>query len=78
MKSTGSRQTAQREIFVLTSEEKSTICFVLIMFLLGITAARYRTAHSVPLSKIAVNQTATTTDRPAQRRAESKHRSPPR
>jgi len=63
---------ARREIFVLTSEEKRTIAFVLIMFLLGVTTAHYRTTHSIRPSKIAVNQTAITAARPAQQRAESK------
>jgi hypothetical protein len=73
-----SRRTAGREIFVLTSEEKSTIGFVLVMFLLGVTTAHYREAHSIPPSKIAVNQTATTAARPAQKRAESKRQRVPR
>jgi hypothetical protein len=35
----------RREIFVLTPEEKRTLCFVLAAFLLGLAAARYRAAH---------------------------------
>jgi hypothetical protein len=76
VKSTGSRLTARREIFVLTSEEKSTICFVLIMFLLGVTTMRYRTVHAVLTSKIAVHETAATAARPAQKRAEAKRPKP--
>jgi hypothetical protein len=72
VKRPGSKQAARREIFVLTPEEKRTISFVLIMFLLGVATARYRTAHAVPPSKIAVNETAATAARPAQKRAEAK------
>gem|GEM_PF-1366052 len=76
MKPPGSRQSTRREIFVLTPEEKRTLCFVLIMFLLGISTAKYRAAHAVPPSKIAVNETAATTSRPAQKRAEAKRPRP--
>jgi hypothetical protein len=72
MKQPASKKAARREIFVLTPEEKRTISFVLIMFLLGVATAHYRIAHSIPPSKIAVNETAATTARPAQKRAESK------
>jgi hypothetical protein len=71
-----SKKTAQRQIFVLTPEEKKTISFVLIMFLLGLATAKYRAAHAIPPSKIAVNETATTTSRPAQKRAEAKRPKP--
>lgn len=76
MKQPGSKKAAGRQIFVLTPEEKRTISFVLIMFLLGLATARYRVAHSIPPSKIAVNETAATTARPAQKRAESKRPKP--
>lgn len=76
MKLPGPKQSARREIFVLTPEEKGTICFVLIMFLLGLATVHYRVAHSIPPSKIAVNETAATTARPAQKRAESKRQKP--
>lgn len=72
MKRPAPKQSARRQIFVLTPEEKRTVCFVLIMFLLGLATAHYRVAHSVPPSKTAVNETAATTARPAQKRAESK------
>lgn len=72
MKQAASQKQARREILVLTPEEKRTIAFVLIMFLLGLATVRYRGAHSVPPSKIGVNETATTTSRPAQKRAEAK------
>jgi hypothetical protein len=62
----------RREIFVLTPEEKRTITFVLLMFVLGVATLRYRATRSVPTSKIAVNETATVTSRPAQKRADAK------
>ena len=76
MKPAGSNLSARREIFVLTPEEKRALCFVLIMFLLGLATAKYRAAHAIRPSKIAVNETAATTARPAQKRAESKHSKP--
>jgi hypothetical protein len=42
---------ARREIFVLTSEEKRTVCFVFLAFVLGLTTKFYRDAHSTPLPK---------------------------
>lgn len=42
---------ARREIFVLTPEEKKTICFVLIAFVLGLATKYYRDSHPAPLSK---------------------------
>ena len=42
---------AYREIFVLTSEEKRTVCFVLLAFVLGLATKFYRDAHSTPLPK---------------------------
>jgi hypothetical protein len=36
---------ARREIFVLTLEEKKTICFVLIAFALGLATKHYRDRH---------------------------------
>jgi hypothetical protein len=42
---------ARREIFVLTPEEKTTVCFVLIAFVLGLATKYYRAAHPAPLSK---------------------------
>ncbi len=66
------RSNVRREIFVLTVEEKKTISFILIVFVLGIGTAQYRAAHAVPPSKTGVNETATAAARPAQKRAESK------
>jgi hypothetical protein len=76
VKQPAAKKVARRQIFVLTPEEKRTISFVLIMFLLGLATTRYRIAHSIPPSKIAVNETAATTSRPAQKRAESKRPKP--
>jgi hypothetical protein len=42
---------ARREIFILTSEEKKTVCFVLIAFLLGLATKYYRDRHPAPLPK---------------------------
>jgi hypothetical protein len=67
-----SKRLVRREIFVLTPGEKKTICFVLIAFALGLATAHYRAAHSVPPLKTAINETATTAARTAQKRAESK------
>lgn len=36
---------ARREIFVLTPEEKKTVCVVLIAFVLGLATKHYRDAH---------------------------------
>jgi hypothetical protein len=76
VKPPASKKAARREIFVLTPEEKRTISFVLIMFLLGLATAKYRAAHAIPPSKIAVSETAATTSRPAQKRAEAKRPKP--
>jgi hypothetical protein len=76
VKPPGSKQSTRREIFVLTPEEKRTLSFVLIMFLLGLATAKYRGAHAIPPSKIAVNESAATTARPAQKRAEAKRPKP--
>jgi len=76
VKRPGSKKAARREIFVLAPEEKRTLSFVLIMFLLGLATAKYRAAHAIPPSKIAVNETAATTARPAQKRAEAKRPKP--
>jgi hypothetical protein len=42
---------ARREIFVLTPEEKKTLCFVLIAFVLGLATKHYRDAHPVSSPK---------------------------
>ncbi|HEY2138768.1 MAG TPA: hypothetical protein VGH00_01710 [Chthoniobacterales bacterium] len=73
MKPDASRQTAPREIFVLTPDEKRTISFVLVMFLLGLTTAHYRAIHSIRPAATAVRETAKSAALRAQKRAESKH-----
>ena len=72
------KRSIRREIFVLTPEEKRIIGFVLMAFVLGFATVRYRAIHSIPLSKLAVKETANTAARPAQKRAEAKQRSSPR
>ena len=62
------KRSTRREIFVLTPEEKRIIGFVLAAFVLGVATLRYRANHSAAPSKIAVNETASATDRPAQKR----------
>jgi hypothetical protein len=42
---------ARRQIFILTLEEKKTVCFVLIAFVLGLATKHYRDRHPVPLPK---------------------------
>lgn len=46
---------ARREIFVLTPEEKKTVCFVLIAFVLGLATKYYRDAHPRLLPKPDIN-----------------------
>jgi hypothetical protein len=64
----------RRDFFVLTPEEKSTVCFVLGALVLGIGAKQYRKTHSIPPAKTAVVETAKNTGRPAEKRAEAKRR----
>ena len=40
----------RREIFVLTPEEKKTVCFVLFAIVLGLATKHYRDTHSPPIS----------------------------
>lgn len=53
---------ARREIFVLTPEEKRTVCFVLVAFVLGLATQHYRATHSVTPLTSAVTETATAAD----------------
>jgi hypothetical protein len=64
----------RREIFVLTPEEKSTLCFVVAALVLGLGAKHYRDTHSTPLAKTGVVETAKTTGLPPEKRAEAKRR----
>lgn len=54
---------------VLTPEEKRTVAFVLIAFLLGIVAMRYRQAHAVPPGQTAIVEVAKNVGLPAEKRA---------
>jgi hypothetical protein len=42
---------ARREIFVLTPEEKKTVCVLLLAFVLGLATKHYRDAHPASSSK---------------------------
>ena len=64
----------RRDVFVLTPEEKSTLCFILAALVLGLGAKHYRETHSSPLAKTAIVETAKTTGLPAEKRAEAKRR----
>jgi hypothetical protein len=55
-------------------EEKRTVCFVLVAFLLGLGAKRYRDLHGVAPSKAAIVETAKTVGLPAEKRAEARRR----
>ena len=68
------KRSARRVFFVLTPEEKRAVCFVLIAFLLGVGAKRYRELHAIPSRRIAIVETAKTVGIPAQKRAEAKRR----
>lgn len=41
----GAPKKVRREIFVLTPEEKRTVCFVLLAFILGLATKHYRETH---------------------------------
>ena len=69
-----SKKPADRQIFVLTPEEKRTVCFVLIALLLGIGAKHYRETHAVPTRQTAIADVAKTVALPAQKRAEARRR----
>ncbi|HEX8898253.1 MAG TPA: hypothetical protein VF751_06110 [Chthoniobacterales bacterium] len=74
MKAAASKKTAPGRLFVLTPEEKRILCFVLIAFLLGVGAKRYRESHAVPPLKTAVVATSRTVALPAEKRAAAKRR----
>ena len=58
----------RREIFVLTPEEKRTVCFVLIAFLLGLATQHYRATH-LPASQITeVTRSVLASPNPTQKR----------
>ena len=62
------------QIFVLTPEEKRTLGFVLIAFVLGLGAKHYRDEHAIPPAKIAIVDAARKAGLPAEKRAEAKRR----
>jgi hypothetical protein len=64
----------RRDIFVLTPEEKSTLCFVLAALVLGLTVKHYRETHSIPPPKTGIVETAKNAGLPAEKRAEAKRR----
>lgn len=68
------RNRPRRQVLVLTPEEKRTVAFILIAFLLGIGAKHYRDRHAVPPRRTAIVDTAKTVSLPAQKRAEAKRR----
>jgi hypothetical protein len=69
-----SKKPASRQIFVLTPEEKRTVCFVLVALLVGVGVKHYRETHAVPLQQTAIVETAKTVGLPAQKRAEARKR----
>jgi hypothetical protein len=64
----------RRDIFVLTPEEKGTLCFVLAALVLGLTVKHYRKTQSIPPAKTGIVETARNTGLPAEKRAEAKRR----
>jgi hypothetical protein len=69
---------SRRQIFVLTAEEKRTIGFVLIAFVLGLGTKHYRQRHSIPQAQTAIVEAANHAGLPAKKRAEAKRRRAPR
>jgi hypothetical protein len=69
-----SKRSVRRQVFLLTPEEKRTVSFVLIAFLLGIGAKHYRETHAVPRRQIAIAEVAKNAGLPAQKRAEARRR----
>jgi hypothetical protein len=64
----------RRQIFVLTSEEKRTLSFVLAAVLLGIATKHYRAKYSIPPAHLAIREVAKNAALPAQKRAEARQR----
>jgi hypothetical protein len=67
----------RREIFVLTPEERRTLCLVLVAFVLGFATKHYRDAHPIIAPKTEINARANSSPRPAQTH-ETKHPRSPR
>jgi len=74
MKPSSRKSESRRHRLVLTPEEKRIVCFVLVVFLLGLGTKGYRASHSVPPLRTAISQTALIVGLPAQKRAEAKQR----
>jgi hypothetical protein len=58
---------ARREIFVLTPEEKKTLCFVLCAIVLGLATRHYRDTHPPPLIKAEISADGKGSPRPGSR-----------
>jgi len=69
-----SKRSVRRQVFLLTPEEKRTVSFVLIAFLVGIGAKHYRETHAVPRRQTAIAEVAKNVGLPAQKRAEARRR----
>jgi hypothetical protein len=74
VKKAAAKKSSHRWLFILTPEEKRTACFVLLAFLLGLGAKRYRDMHAVAPSKTAIVETAKTVGLPAEKRTEARRR----
>ena len=72
-------KTVRREIFVLTPEEKRTVCFVLIAFFLGLATKHYRETHFPPSSPVdvVINTVSASLD-PKPNRAKNDRAAPPK
>lgn len=62
-------KTPRREIFVLTPEEKKTLCFVLFAVLLGLATKHYRDRHPPPLAKAEISADGKASPHPGLRRS---------
>ena len=62
----------RREVFVLTPEEKRTVCFLVLAFIIGLATKHYRATNAVTPLQVAVDRTITTAGHPASTRTESK------
>lgn len=60
-------KTPRREIFVLTPEEKKTLCFVLFAIVLGLATKHYRDRHPPPLVKAEISAHGKGSPRPGSR-----------
>lgn len=69
----------RREIFVLTPEEKRTVCFVLIAFILGLATKHYRETHFPSSSPVdVVMHTVSASPDPTPKRAKNNRAPPPK